>query len=179
MKRWIRSLIALCALACAQQAGALEPWFESFKAKATPQQLYTFLYAMPKGGDLHNHLTGAVRSEWYWDAAIASAQRGYIYYTKVKISNCVPYGNNEYGARPYLMLFLIISETQYKALNDCQKSEYKRLQDLDAREKSGFLESMRLDESWEGRDEFFQAIWTRINQLIQNPYVVAEILLRN
>jgi len=38
---------------------------------------------------------------------------------------------------------------------------------------------MRLDESWEGRDEFFQAIWTRINQLIQNPYVVAEILLRN
>jgi adenosine deaminase CECR1 len=120
-----------------------------------------------------------VRSEWYWDAAIASAERGYIYYTKTRIANCLPYGANEYGARPYLMLFLVISETQYKALNDCQKSEYKRLQDLDAREKSGFLESMRLDESWEGRDEFFQAIWTRINQLLQNPYLIAEILLRN
>ena len=179
MKCWIRNLSAVLALAIAQQASALEPWFESFKAKATPQQLYTFLYAMPKGGDLHNHLTGAVRSEWYWDAAIASAERGYIYYTKTRIANCLPYGANEYGTRPYLMLFLVISETQYKALNDCQKSEYKRLQDLDAREKSGFLESMRLDESWEGRDEFFQAIWTRINQLLQNPYLIAEILLRN
>jgi adenosine deaminase CECR1 len=97
MNRWRHALLALLALAVAQQAAALEPWFESFKARATPQQLYTFLYALPKGGDLHNHLTGAVRSEWYWDAAIASADRGYFYYTKTRIDNCVPYGNNEYG----------------------------------------------------------------------------------
>ncbi len=179
MKRWINAVAALVALACAPQAPAVEPWFEAFKATATPQQLYSFLYALPKGGDLHNHLTGAVRSEWYWDAAIASAARGYTYYTKTKIANCVPYGSNEYGGQAYLLLFRIISQQQYAALDACQKGEYKRLQDLDAREKSGFLESMRLDQSWEGRDEFFEAIWVRINQMLKNPYIVAEILLRN
>ena len=179
MKRWYHGLAASFALACTQQAVAVEPWFESFKTTATPQQLYTFLYALPKGGDLHNHLTGAVRSEWYWDAAIASAERGYIYYTKTKIANCAPYGANEYGGQAYLMLFRIISQQQHAALDACQKSEYKRLQDLDAKEKSGFLESMRLDASWEGRDEFFEAIWVRINQMLRNPYIVAEILLKN
>jgi adenosine deaminase CECR1 len=179
MKRWFRRVAPLFVLACMQQAGAVEPWFESFKATATPQQLYTFLYALPKGGDLHNHLTGSVRSEWYWDAAIASADRGYIYYTKTKILNCLPYGNNEYGGAAYLLLFRIISQQQYAALDACQKGEFKRLQDLDAKEKAGFLQSMRLDESWEGRDEFFQAIWTRINVMLKNPHIVAEILLKN
>lgn len=179
MKRWYHALAALLALACIRPASALEPWFESFKATATPQQMYALLYAMPKGGDLHNHLTGAVRSEWYWDAAIASAQRGYFYYTKTRIANCVPYGNNEYGGQAYLMLFRIISQQQYAALDACQKGEYKRLQDLDATEKSAFLESMRLDQNWEGRDEFFEAIWIRINQMLKNPYIITEILLKN
>jgi adenosine deaminase CECR1 len=183
MKTWtpkpLLRLAALLTLCAALPAQAVEKWFEDFKATATPQQLYTFLYAMPKGGDLHNHLTGAVRSEWYWDAAIASSERGYIYYTKVKIMNCVPYGTNEYAGDGYLLLFRIISQQQFAALDACQKSEYKRLQDLDAKEKSGFLESMRLDESWEGRDEFFQAIWIRINEMLRNPYIIAEILLKN
>ncbi len=179
MKPLLRLLAILCTLCLAPQAQALEKWFEDFKATATPQQLYTFLYALPKGGDLHNHLTGAVRSEWYWDAAIASAQRGYIYYTKVKISNCAPYGADEYGGNGELLLFRILSQQQFAALDACSKSEYKRLQDLDAKEKSGFLESMRLDESWEGRDEFFQAIWVRINEMLKNPYLIAEILLKN
>ena len=74
---------------------AAEPWFEQFKAEATPEQLYRFLYALPKGGDLHNHLSGGVRSEWMWDAAIAQGEHGYRYYTKVRINNCAPYGSDE------------------------------------------------------------------------------------
>jgi adenosine deaminase CECR1 len=175
----IRALALLAALCTTLPAHALEKWFEDFKKSATPEQLYTFLYALPKGGDLHNHLTGAVRSEWYWDAAIASAERGYIYYTKVKIANCVPYGSDEYNGGGYLLLFRIVSQQQYAALDACQKGEYKRLQDLDAKEKSGFLESMRLDQSYEGRSEFFEAIWVRINEMLRNPYVIAEILLKN
>ena len=30
---------------------------------ASPPQLRAFLYAMPKGGDLHNHLSGAAYAE--------------------------------------------------------------------------------------------------------------------
>src|ERR1700761_3717001 len=76
---------------------AAERWFEELKTTATPLQLYTFLYALPKGGDLHNHLGGAARPEWLWDAALAQERHGYIYYTKVKINNCAGYGTDEFG----------------------------------------------------------------------------------
>ena len=33
--------------------------------KRSPPELYAFLYRMPKGGDLHNHLSGAVYAETY------------------------------------------------------------------------------------------------------------------
>ena len=37
--------------------------------RRNPLKLYAFLYRMPKGGDLHNHLTGAVYAEtWVRDA---------------------------------------------------------------------------------------------------------------
>ena len=41
-------------------ANAVEEWFETFKQQATPEQLYQFLYALPKGADLHNHLTDMI-----------------------------------------------------------------------------------------------------------------------
>ena len=37
--------------------------FESLRK--TPPQLLAFLLAMPKGGDLHNHLSGAIYAESY------------------------------------------------------------------------------------------------------------------
>ncbi len=160
-------------------ASAADAWFDEVKATATPDQLYRFLYALPKGGDLHNHLTGAVRSEWFWDSAMNQASRGYVYYTRVRIENCAPYGNNEFGGAKALLLFKNIQSPTYAKLSDCSKSEFKRLQDLDAREKQAWLNSMRLDESYEGRDEFFDAIWDRINDLLLNPYLICDILLRN
>lgn len=160
-------------------AVSAERWFEELKAHATPEQLYTFLYALPKGGDLHNHLMGAARSEWLWEAALAEERRGYTYYTKVRIQNCRDYGTNEFGATPYLLLFLNIQGADYDKLSACERSEYKRLQDLDERERAAWLSSLRLDEPQEGRDEFFEAQWRRIDALEHNPYLVSEILYRN
>jgi adenosine deaminase CECR1 len=172
--------LALClCVAGLQSTSAAEHWFEEVKGSATPAQLYRFLYAMPKGGDLHNHLTGAVRSEWFWDAATAAESRGYIYYTRVRIENCAPYGHNEFGPSKALLLFKNIQASKFETLDTCTKSEFKRLQDLDAPEKQAWLESMRLDQSYEGRNEFFEAIWDRINDLLQNPYLICDILLRN
>jgi adenosine deaminase len=37
--------------------------------RKSPPELYAFLYRMPKGGDLHNHLAGAVYAESYLRAA--------------------------------------------------------------------------------------------------------------
>jgi adenosine deaminase CECR1 len=169
----------LVLLGSLQSATAAEHWFEEVKATATPPQMYQFLYSLPKGGDLHNHLTGAVRSEWFWDAAMAEEARGYTYFTRVRIENCAPYGHNEFGPAKALLLFKNIQASSFEKLDACGKSEFKRLQDLDAREKQAWLDSMRLDESYEGRDEFFEAIWARINDLLLNPYLICDILLRN
>jgi adenosine deaminase CECR1 len=169
----------LCVFVLQPPARAAERWFEDVKATATPAQLYRFLYAMPKGGDLHNHLPGAARSEWFWDAAMAEEKRGYIYYTRVRIGNCAPYGHNEFGPGKALLLFKDIQANTYAGLDECGKSEFKRLQDLDARERLAWLDSMRLDQPYEGRNEFFDAIWDRINDLLKNPHLICDILLRN
>ena len=160
-------------------ASAAEPWFERVKATATPEQLHTFLYALPKGGDLHNHLQGAILSEWMWDSALAQEQRGYTYYTKVRINNCKEYGTDEFGFQRYLQLFRNIGAVNYQKLGDCEKGEYKRLQELDAREQAAWLNSMRLDQKFEGRNEFFEAHWGRIAELLDNPYLIADILYKN
>ncbi len=180
-KLLLRSLaLPFCLLnAHIAPAQAAEAWFEKLKAEATPEQLYRFLYALPKGGDLHNHLTGAGLSEWWWQAALAQESRGYVYYTKVRIDNCLPYGSNEYSFAPYLILFRNLQASSYKQLDACQKGEYKRLQDLNATEKQGWLDSIRLDTRHEGRNEFFGRHWERLNELERNPHVVADILLRN
>lgn len=173
------ALLAPMLLAISTTASAVERWFEDVKKTATPEQLYTFLYALPKGGDLHNHLEGAILSEWMWESAIAQKERGYTYYTKVKINNCRDYGTYEFGQRPYLLLFMNLREQSYRKLDRCEQSEYKRLQDLNEKERTAWLNSMRLDQKFEGRDEFFQAHWTRIAEILDNPHVVADILYRN
>jgi adenosine deaminase CECR1 len=172
-------LLIGCVCLHAPAAGAAERWFEEVKSTATPAQLYRFLYALPKGGDLHNHLPGAVRSEWFWDAAMAASKRGYVYYTRVRIENCAPYGHDEFGGSKALLLFKDIQAYTYEKLDTCGKSEFKRLEELDGREKQAWLESMRLDQPYEGRNEFFDAIWERINDLLRNPYLICDILLRN
>jgi adenosine deaminase CECR1 len=176
-----RSLLAafLCLTALTPCGFAAERWFEDVKASASPEQLYRFLYAMPKGADLHNHLPGAVRSEWFWDAAMAAAAHGYEYYTRVRIGNCAPYGHDEYGGSKALLLFKDIQGSRFEQLDACGRSEFKRLRDLDPREKQAWLDSMRLDQPYEGREEFFEAIWERIDVLIKNPYLMCDVLVRN
>ena len=154
-------------------------WFDSFKVSATDEELYRFLYAMPKGGDLHNHMSGSARSEWFLNWALAEEKRGYIYYTKVKINNCRDYGTNEFGGEPYLMMFINIQESEYQKLSPCEQSEYVPLAEMSAKQKQGWLNSLRLDKSYEGRDEFFQTHWQRLNYIYANPYISAENLAAN
>jgi adenosine deaminase CECR1 len=180
MRRPLAILVCLLTgLGPLHRASAAEAWFETWKAQATPLQLYTFLYALPKGGDLHNHLGGAVRAEWLWAAALEQERRGYLYYTKVRIQNCLDYGTDEFGPAPYLLLFRDVQGSDYERLDACQKSEYKRLSDLSPHERDAWLSSLRLDKPHEGRNEFFEAQWRRIDALLRNPYLVCDILYRN
>ncbi|MEK9819188.1 MAG: hypothetical protein VW443_06380, partial [Pseudomonadales bacterium] len=39
---------------------AFSRWFERFRAQASPLELHDFLWSMPKGADLHLHITGSI-----------------------------------------------------------------------------------------------------------------------
>lgn len=154
-------------------------WFDDLKAAGNAQDLYRVLYYMPKGGDLHHHLSGAVFPEWWYELAVAEKARGYEYYTKVRINNCREYGGDEFGGNSYFLLFRNITAGMYAQLGDCEKSEFKRLEDLDETEKAAWMNSVRLDKSHEGRDEFFQTHWRRLYALNWNPWLQAETLFLN
>jgi adenosine deaminase CECR1 len=154
-------------------------WFEDIKTSGDTDTVYRVLYYMPKGGDLHNHLSGSNFSEWWYEAALAEKERGYEYYTKVRIENCVEFGGDEYGGDPYYLMFRNIMAFEYELLSDCEKREYKRLEDLDKNEKAAWMDSIRLDKPYEGRDEFFGTHWPRMNALGWNPWLQAETLFLN
>src|SRR5262245_48165418 len=76
-----RTLVAFCAVSClgltqpspgprAAGKSRMERHFDALKTD--PVRLRGFLQAMPKGGDLHNHVTGAVYAESYiqWAAEL-------------------------------------------------------------------------------------------------------------
>lgn len=65
-------LLFLGAPATAQAADPVATRIERrfAEARKNPLELHAFLYRMPKGGDLHNHLAGAVYAENYIAAAV-------------------------------------------------------------------------------------------------------------
>lgn len=178
---WSKNIPRLLACALALLTNAVvadDAWFETFKRDASATELHQFLYAMPKGGDLHNHLTGSVHPEWFFDAALDAKRHGYTYYTKIKINNC-RVGSNEFGPDAYLLLFRTLPQLDYDALSECERTEYIPLTDLDGETKAAWLNSMRLDQAHEGRSEFFEAHWPRLSGFTSNPYLIAEVLFQN
>lgn len=177
----------IAALSCIGVTNAAVPpasenvsqWFEAFRDEATDDELYRFLYAMPKGGDLHNHLSGSVLGDWMFELAMDQARHGYVFYTRVRINNCRPYGTDAFGNDPYLLLFVTLQQSSIDRLDECEKSEFKRLDQLDAREKRAWVNSMVLDKPHEGRDEFFQTHWQRMGDLYANPFYAADALVLN
>ena len=158
----------------------MNTWFREFKQSASDQTLYKLLWSLPKGGDLHHHLSGAGYSEWWYDIATRPEQNGgYRYYTKTRLLQCRGYGTNEYGPNPQNLLFRTIQASTYAALSDCEKQEYELLRDLDDNTRLAWLNSIRLDKAHEGRNEFFERHWQRLNELTSNPHIGAHILLKN
>ena len=154
-------------------AGDFSKRFEEIKRAASPAQLYAFLYEMPKGGDLHSHLSGSGLPEW-WLAAGTDPKRngGDRFYTRRIRADCP----RESAEPP---LFQTIRRHTWRQLPECQQGEYVPLDALGPDERAEWLSSLRLDRPGEGRQEFFETIWDRIGELDANPHVVADILLRN
>ena len=66
----LHSLVALAVIPCVFSHAQSTPVERAFlAAKKNPPALRAFLVQMPKGGDLHIHLTGAIYAESFIDAA--------------------------------------------------------------------------------------------------------------
>ncbi|HVU17253.1 MAG TPA: hypothetical protein VHD32_10020 [Candidatus Didemnitutus sp.] len=165
----ILGIAALPALAASPFAGR----FEEIKKTATPAQLYTFLYALPKGGDLHNHAGGAGRSEWWYAAAVDPKRNGGdTLYTQVRYS-----GPADTAVNP--TAFRTLRQYGYDQLSAAEKTDFMRLDALTPQQKQDWLDSQRLDRPGEGREEFFSKMWPRRGQMGSNIHIALEVLVEN
>lgn len=178
-RQFLASFLSLLIL-IAPAARADDAWFEEVKRTATDAELYQLLYEMPKGGDLHLHMSGSGFTAWWYELALAAESDGYRYYTKVRINNCRDYGGQAFkvGA-PYLLMFVTLQASNWLQLPTCEREEYEPLSALTPSQKEGWLNSLKLDKPYEGRAEFFETHWQRLQDLAANPGILSEIIARN
>ncbi len=147
--------------------------FEQFKKIATKEQLYAFLFDLPKGGDLHNHLDGSNLAEcWFKVATDQTLNRGTKFYTRTRNRNCQEYG------QPFLA-YLTIREFDYNQLSECEKSEYEPLATLSDKQTINWLSALKIDTADKGRDEFFEVIFPRLRYLRYDLEIMTELLVEN
>ncbi|GAB5562016.1 MAG: hypothetical protein SynsKO_36630 [Synoicihabitans sp.] len=168
--RFVRLSMLLTALPAILLADDFSARYEEIRRQASPEQLYKFLYALPKGGDLHNHFGGSIIPEWKWDI-LTDTQRngGDQFYARVRF-------NAAADAIDPRALNHTIREHTYQKLQEPKKSEYVPLEQLTATERNAWLNAFRLDAPGEGRHEFFAYTWDRLGDIHRNPHVRFELL---
>lgn len=168
----MRYLVLLPVLALTLSAASFADRFEEIKKTAKPAELYTFLYALPKGGDLHNH-SGSERPEWIFAICTDPARNGgETFYTRARFA-AAP------DAIAPVQKFYNIRQHTYDGLSPEVRKEYVKLTDLTPEERAAWCDSLRLDAPGEGRDEFFSNIWPRRGDIDTSLPVVTESLAEN
>ena len=146
--------------------------FEEIKRTAQPAELYTLLYALPKGGDLHNH-SGSERPEWIYAVCTDPARNGGdTFYTRAHF-------NAAADAIAPAERFHNLRQQGYDQLPADVRAEYVRLDALTPGERTAWCNSLRLDAPGEGRDEFFGVLWQRRGQIGSSLPVSTEVLVEN
>ncbi len=143
--------------------------FDTIRREATPDELYRVLYDLPKGGDLHDHLGGAVFPELLWRLST----EGRRFYTRVRFGECAASCPS-----PFLQFHTVL-ESAWNGLPPCCRAEYEPLVELDEAQKTAWMSSLRLDSAGEGRKEFFEVIWPRLDEIIDQAPILAEAAVLN
>ena len=149
------SLSLLLLLVAATRAHAATPAtvFDDIKARATPDELYRLLFALPKGGDLHHHSGGAVPMDYVVEYYTNPARnRGQKFYLRTTIAH-VPHAPAP--AMP-AVLFHVVRESTWKNYSPALRAQWTLVTALTAEEKAAWLSGLKLDLPGEGRDEFFE-----------------------
>jgi adenosine deaminase CECR1 len=169
MFRFLVLLTAACTLCAADFSGR----FDALRARATPAQLYTLLYALPKGGDLHSHAAGSNLAEDTFAICTDPARNGGdTFYTRARFAS-------QPDAISPAARFRTIRRHTYEALAPAARAEYIPLASLDPAERLAWCNAFRLESPGEGRVEFFQNIWPRQADIGRNLHVRTEQLVAN
>ena len=169
----MKKAILLLVLAQQLAAGDFAARFEEIRKSASPSEFYAFLFALPKGGDLHHHNGLSIYADvWYTAATSPKTLRRNSFYTLTRFGNCA-------NADDGLQRFYTIQRSTYDALDDCRKGQYQALAELTPELKAAWKSSLILDKPGEGRDEFFEHIVRRFGDLSHDPYVVADAMVEN
>jgi adenosine deaminase CECR1 len=170
-------LLAICLLSHGAPAlGATEmspeARFEVVKQTATSQELYSFLWEMPKGCDLHNHLQGGggIATAWIGvatDPAIVGAKK---FYTRVSMKA---------GDAPLLLQFRTLQESNYAKLAPEFRADFKELGQLTEDERKAWEASVILTKPEGGRKVFFDdTFFLRLGDLLRDANITAEMIVR-
>jgi adenosine deaminase CECR1 len=169
----MKKTVLLLVLLQHSAAGDFVARFDDITRSASPSELYAFLFALPKGGDLHHHNgLSAYADVWYSAATSPKTLGRNSFYTLTKFGNCP-------GADDALQRFYNIQRSTYDALDDCQRAQYQPLAGLTPELKAAWKSSLILDRPGEGRDEFFEHIVRRFGDLSHDPYLVGDVVVEN
>ena len=170
--RCLLSVLAITSSVVASGAGFSDR-YNAIRAAASPEELYRFLYALPKGGDLHNHFGGANFPEWMWEILNDPERNGDDqFYARVRFASPIE-------AITPSVRYHTIRRFNYERLPSTERAEYAPLTELNAEERSAWLDAFRLNPPHEGRTEFFSNQWPRQGDIYQNPHVRFELLAEN
>jgi adenosine deaminase CECR1 len=168
--RYVSSFCLSLLVAGLAVASDFSTRYDAIRAQASPEQLYRFLYALPKGGDLHNHFGGSIIPEWKWDILTDSTRNGGdTFYARARFAVSAD------AIDPRVRNHTIRQHT-YDQLASPKQSEYVPLLELTAAEREEWLDAFRLDRAGEGRHEFFAYTWSRLGDMHRNPHVRFEFL---
>ncbi len=159
---------------------AIEATWQAIQEEASPEDLYRCLYALPKGGDIHHHLGGGMLPEMIWEILTDPARNGgQQFYARTGISSLNLIDAVRHRDSRNLSAWVTIAHHTYQSLNLDVRRDFKRLEDLSADEKRVWMKAMFLDNDGEGRDEFFEYIWSRLDDVLQSIDVMTELMVEN
>ncbi len=163
-----RTFVVFACLAWAPVIGFAQDFdarFEEIRKAALPREMYSFFWDMPKGGDLHHHLSLSFRPDEVYEVMAH-------FYTRVKLSTCP----GDEAAAP--LRFRIISRESFEKLTACEQADYVEIAKMDGEQKAAWVLSLIIDKAYEGRNEFFEVIVSRLQEPTRDPAVILELLPR-
>jgi adenosine deaminase CECR1 len=146
----------------AAELSPFESQWRELKTSLSNQDLYRLLWALPKGGDLHNHHEYSVPMSFWLDGAT----RG-DYYTRARLSRC-----GETDPLPWLNL----RKDSVSLLPPCQQHDFIPVRSLSESQRRTWISALTLDGN-ESRDEFFERIVLRLGDLERDSRLISDALV--